>query len=223
MALIELVGIPASVPVVARNALEIVNAIQRRLRMPLSSTITDTHAALILSFVNSVLTNGPGEGYVWDALKWGTTVPTTQGIALYQIARTGYEIDVIRHLQIGTNEPIALLPDPAFREYKRFHTAQERPLYYRHYGESGGGILIEVTPTPDAAYNVDTETLLKAKRLVLATDIPMIDPELLILGGLALAKEDQGDDFTLAAQEFGTKLANASTRNESNWGDVDPW
>ncbi len=223
MALIELVGLPAAPPVVARNALEIVNAIQRRLRMPLSATIAETHAALILSFVNSVLTNGPGEGYVWDALKWTTIVPTSATIATYQVARNGYEVDVLRNLQIGTNRPLTLLADPVFRDYKRQNTQQAMPLYYRHIGESGGAISIEVAPTPDAVYNIDVETLLKAKRLTAATDIPMIDAELLILGGLVLAKEDQGDDYRLAAEEFGTKLGNAGSRNESNWGDVDPW
>jgi len=167
--------------------------------------------------------NGPSEGYVWDELKWTTTVATVQGTPTYRIERSGYELDVLRNLQIGTSEPLSLLSDLLFREYKRLYTTQGQPKVWRHYSADTGTITIEVSPVPDAIYTIAVEALVKAKRLTLATDVPLIDPEILVLGGLTLAKEDQGEDATLAAQEYGGKLSSAATKNETNWGDVDPW
>lgn len=223
MAIIEIIGTDVSAPTPRLNALQIVQEIQKRLRMPQSAALTERHAVLLLSFVNSVLVNGPGEGYVWDELKWFTAVPTVVGQVTYRIERSGYELDVLRDLRIGTNPPLSLLSDDLFREYKRLHTSQGQPKAWRHYSADTGTITIEVAPPPDAVYSIDVEALVKPKRLVNASDVPLIDPEILILGGLTLAKEDQGEDYTLAGQEYGSKLAQAATRNESNWGDVDPW
>lgn len=223
MAIIEIIGTTSTAPTPRLNALQIVQEIQKRLRMPQSAAITEKHAVLILSFVNSVLVNGPGEGYVWDELKWVTAIPTVVGQVTYRIERSGYELDVLRNLSIGTNPPLSLLSDDLFREYRRLHTSQGEPKAWRHYSADTGTITIEVSPIPDAVYSIDVEALVKSKRLVLATDVPLIDPEILVLGGLMLAKEDQGDDYTLAGQEYGGKLSGASSRNETNWGDVDPW
>jgi hypothetical protein len=223
MAIIEIVGNTSTPPSVRLNALEIVQEIQKRLRMPQSASLAAPHAILLLAFVNSVLVNGPSEGYVWDELKWVTPIPTVQGTPTYRIERSGYELDVLRNLQIGTSDPMTLLSDPLFREHRRLHTSQGPPKAWRHYSADTGTITIEVSPVPDAIYTIDVEALVKAKRLVLATDIPLIDPEILVLGGLTLAKEDQGEDATLAAAEYGGKLSVASGKSDSNWGDVDPW
>lgn len=204
------------------TALEIVNDVQRVLRMPVSAAITEPHARLLLSFCNLVMRDFMLESFVWDELKVFGNFDTSADNAIYSISSTRGDIDVISNIQIGTDDPLANYNDENFRAYKRTNTNTGQPLVYRHYGRNAGAVLIEVSPTPDAVYTVDVETLIKPPKLVNSTDVPLLDPDTIVLGCVMLARKDQGEDYSGDLQAFQAKLAlQGGTQGESNFGDVE--
>src|SRR4030067_627873 len=141
------------------TALEIINEVQIRLRLPKSTTITDAHAQLLLSFLNEV---------------------------------------------------------------QRVNTANAQPLAWRVYGRSGGSIIIELAPTPDAVYQIDAEIIKKPPKMSIAADVPLLDADTLILGATMLAKKEMGLDAQGDAAGFQAKLGlQSDTQGESNFGDVE--
>lgn len=204
------------------DALSMVNRVQRELRLPLSTAITDSHAQLILSYLNKVQRKLMTKAAVWDELKVYGDFATAAGTATYTTSSASGDIDVIRNLQIGNDDPLALRSDGDFREYKRNNTSQAQPVIYRHYARSGGSMVIEVAPVPDAIYTIDTEVLVKPPELVNSTDVPLLDAEIIVLGGIALALDDQGEDNQTELAAFQSALGlHSETEGDSNWGDVE--
>lgn len=187
--------------------------------MPVSTALTDAHSQLILSFINTVQRDFLLENIVWDECKVYGSFDTVAGTATYSISVSGQELEVIRNLQIGTNEPLVKLDDEGFREYKRANTGQSQPLVRRIYSKSGGGITVELCPTPDAVYTVVFEALKKPPRLTGQNDTPLLDSDTIISGVLMLARgEQEGKE----PDSFQAKLAlQSDTQGESNWGDAE--
>lgn len=205
------------------TALEIVRQVQRELRLPQSESVNEPHARLILDFANKVQRSLMLENVVWDELKEYGYFDTEAGKAIYTVSVVNNgEIDVIRSLQIGNDYPLIKKPDEEFRELKRLFTGNGKPLYYRHLSRIGGSIVVELLPVPDASYSVNAEVLVKPPRLVNDTDIPLLDPDTIILGTIMLARKEQGEDYSLELSAFQSKLSMQSdTQGESNWGDVE--
>jgi hypothetical protein len=207
------------------QAITLINNIQRELRLPQAAAITEAHAQLILGFINTVQRDLMLENYVWDEQKTYGYFETEADSFLYTVTgSSSYEIDVIRNLQISTYDPLTWCSDSDFRAYKRsYGTTTGRPLYWRVYSRSGGdSIVVELTPTPDAVYQVDTEALIKPKRLSAADDETMLDPDIIFLGALMLARKEQGDDYSGDLAAFQAKLMlQGDNQGESNFGDVE--
>src|SRR4030065_570284 len=205
------------------TALEIINEVQIRLRLPKSTTITDAHAQLLLSFLNEVQREYVHDSGVWDELKTYGNFNTAAGTSLYTISITNsQEVEIIRALKIGTNPPLEKFNnDEEFREYKRVNTANAQPLAWRVYGRSGGSIIIELAPTPDAVYQIDAEIIKKPPKMSIAADVPLLDADTLILGATMLAKKEMGLDAQGDAAGFQAKLGlESDTQGESNFGGV---
>lgn len=205
------------------TAMEIIHAVQTQLRLPKSAGMTDSHAALLLSFANKVQRDFMTEKTVWDALKVYSMFDTDAGTALCTISATGgRELDVIRSLQIGSS-PLSKITDSDFRAMKRgSQSAQGQPRWYRNYSrQSAGSVVVELLPEPDSAYPVSVEMTIKPPYLVQGSDVPLLDSDTIIAGVLMLAREEQGDDFQAAMALFQVKLGlHSETHGESNWGDV---
>ena len=203
------------------TAIEIIRQVQRELRLPESNSVSETHAKLILDFLNKVQRSLMMEAAVWDELKVYGYFNTQAGQPNYTISiLSGGEIDVIRNLQIS-GASLIKKSDEEFRELKRLYTYGE-PKYYRHFGKEGGDIIIEVLPVPDDIYQIDTEVLIKPPKLVNDNDIPLLDHDTIILGAIMLAKREQGEDYSAELAAFQAKLGmQADSQGESNWADVE--
>ncbi len=203
--------------------LEMIQEVQKELRLPQSTALTDAHAKLILSFLNKVQRNFMLEAVVWDELKIYNSFNTAADTATYLISiGGGAEIEVIRNLQISTNDPIEKLSDEEFRTHKRLNTTTGQPLKYRIYSRSAGDITVELSPVPDKLYAINYELLKKPVRLTGQNDIPILDADTIVLGAIMLARKEQGDDFQAELMAFQAKLGMQSdTQGESNWQDVE--
>lgn len=202
--------------------LEMVNQVQEELKLPKSGLITDSHASRIRIWVDKIQRNFMMENTVWDELKVKGYFDTEIGKAIYTVGITGGEIDTIRNLSIGTYAPLIPRSDEQFRELKRSYTDQEQPLWFRHYGRTSSGILVELLPVPDAIYQIDTEALKKPAKLTLADDEPDLDPDTIMLGAKMLELKELGRDNSKETDEFNIKLGlQDDTAGESNFGDCE--
>ncbi len=205
------------------TALQIINEVQRQMRLPKSSLITEPHAQLLLSFCNEVQVDYMLEFSTWDELKVTGSFALKAGVSKYMIAPVnGGKVDSIRSLQIGTDKPLDNVKDYDFRAFCVANQDSHQPYIYRHFGRSGGGIIVEVSPIPDTFYQVDYELLQKPAKLVNATDVPILDEDTIILGVKYLAKKDQGDEFQAELATFNAKLGlQGGNQTGSSSGDVE--
>lgn len=208
-----------------KSVLTMINEVQRELRLPESSAVSEPHAQLVLSFLNKVQSDIMMEAYVWDELKVSGAIATREGFSLYSLAPiNGQTVDMVRVLQLGTNEPLTKFNnDAAFRAFRRSNTSNNSPLAYRIYGRAGDALIIELSPAPDESYEqLNYELLVKPARMTAATDIPTLDSDTIIAGALMLARMEQGEDYTADLQAFQSKMGlRGEAQGDSNWGDIE--
>ena len=221
-------GSPVSSTQGTKNALWIVQQVQRRLRLPLSSDFNDTHALFILGMANEVQRDYLTQVAVWDQLKlYGNVTvspPAAGSPATVTIQVPGYEIDVLRRLYIEGYPEIDFLSDDEFLDRIRIASGNaERPTYCRIRSRSLDSVTVEVGPVPDQDYVLQTELLLKPFLMEVQDDMPMLDPDTIVLGAIMLASLEAGLDYQEKLAAFQANLSLTSSANsESNWGDVEP-
>lgn len=214
-----------------RTALQIVNEVQKQLRLPQTASAsfaTDPHAQLILSFANKVMTDMMAEASVLDELKIKGALGTRDGVAIYTLYPVNAaNLDTLKSLQVSGYSPLYPLGDADFRAYKRNlysadgTTNSNQPLVYRTYGRAGNALVIELAPTPDDIYQIDFEGLQKPDSLSAATDIPVLDADTIIAGVMWLARKDQGEDFQADLQAFSVKMGlRSASHSDGDWGDT---
>ena len=207
------------------TVLEIINEVQVKLRLPVSTALTTAHAKLLLAFINEVQRNYMLMDTVWDELKVYLSVNTVAGTAIYAVpAPSSGELDTIRSIQIAYNDPLVMLSDGDFLSHQRVNTTQAEPKKYRHRSRTAAGVItIEVSAVPDAVYAMDMECQIKPPRLTLGSETPLLDEDTIILGVAWLAKKDDGNDDRedFAAFQAMNSLR-AGDKGNSNLGDVEP-
>ena len=206
----------------ARNTLAIINEVQTRMRFPLSTAITEPHARFLLSQMNIIQRDFMLEGTLWRELKVIDQAAITHDNPLVTLTIAEREIDVITHLQIGTSEPIPVLTDEGFLEYKRAYPNAAQPSFCRIRSREVGNLILELGPTPDADYTLDFEIQVKPPLLAAETDIPLLDIDTIISGVHMLVTMDGGLSYDDKVAAFQAKyMRQEQVQGGSGWGDVE--
>jgi len=205
-----------------KTALQMVNDIQAALRMPQSADFTAPHAKLVLSQVNTAI-QFMIETCEWPEMNLDGSFMTKAGVSVYSLRPVNASlVDTIKRLQIGTSVPLTKQLDGPFRSLQKVNTTQTQPTDYRIYARAGGNLIIELTPTPGAAYQVDFDIMLQAAMLSAITDIPLLESQTVFLGGLAFSKKEQGQYYQDDLGAFQSKVnMQAENQSEPNWGDAE--
>jgi len=121
------------------NALQIVQEVQKRLRLPQAVSFADTHGKLILAFLNDVQRNMMTDNCIWDELKVTHFLNTSRDVVLYPVAPSGItELDKVLYIEFG-GKTVIKKDDAFFREYR----SANRNLWGSESGE------IVFTPVAD--------------------------------------------------------------------------
>ena len=212
--------------------LQIVNNVQKELRLPQTGSAqftTAAHSLLITSFVNKIIREFVCKGSLWDALKVYTNINTEAGTALLPLTlpdQTGTpddstpELDTISALYIPGSKPLVKKNDGFFLDYQRTHPLEHQPLIYRIRTKTPTTWTIEVCPTPDQVYQINEEIYRRHPILSAAADIPLVDPDVVLAGTLWWAKAQQGEDAGAEFNAFQMALSLAS-QEEGNMGDIE--
>jgi hypothetical protein len=196
------------------TVLQLINTVQRRMRLPQSPSLAASHAALLLEFLIQVQNDMVSENILWpELLVTGSLMAETGSLWCLLSPPNVSEIDQIENLQIGTSAPLIRLTDDVFLTTQRQYSGSTgQPLYYRLAGEVMGYPLLSLLPVPDDDYQIDFELYRRPEPLASATDKPHLDKDTLLAGSLFLARKDQGEDYTADLAAFQAKMSLGSAR-----------
>ena len=215
-------------PSKTKTVLQVVNAVQQKLRMPQSAALNDSLALLILGKMNDVLLNLLPQKNVFDHLKTEGTFTLLQGLDYFRFAPANVVgIDRITRLQKAKLSHIHIVDDQKLKSIKaqlNVNTAfQGEPSYARISSRDGGLPILELSCKPDTTYTVSYEAIKTAQELLASVPTGYVPlPDVVQAGALMLMKQEQGRDATAEAGIYGEALAHQATAGaNSDMGDVE--
>lgn len=209
------------------NYLQIVNSVLRRLRENEVSTVNETpYSKLIGEYVNDVKREIE-DTWNWDALRTTLTATTTQSLFNYVLEGAGTRFRVLSVVNDTQNTMMEYQTGEWF-DYIFANQPVQRgaPYYYNFNGvDVDGNAQVDLYPIPDGAYTIYFNIVEPQPDLVANTDNPLVDSQAIVLGTVARAMEERGEDGGLVAAEtrYRTYLADliaieANRRpNETIW------
>jgi len=198
------------------TALEIINRVQRRLRLPASSAITDTHAQLMLDFVNDAyLTVFPNIGVMNELKVRGAFFAHGGGPTLWPIHPINFsyvsKLNWVKYYGKSPDEyPLELVSAETLEiENLKAMTSGDLPGYAKFYciRQSPDRFpVVQLYPDPDPGVAFEYECSIKPSALSAATDYPICDPMALLYGATILAKRDAGLDPSAEVELLGNLI-----------------
>lgn len=183
--------------------LEIVNSVLRRLRENEVSSINETpYSRMIGEFVNDVKREIE-DAWNWDSLRTTLTASTTASLFNYVLEGAGTRFRILNVVN-DTKDTTVEYRDGAWfdRVFATQPVQTGSPMYYNLNGvDSDGNAQVDLYPIPDGVYALYFNIVQPQPDLVNSGDVPLVDSKGIILGAVARAIEERGDDGGLAAAE----------------------
>ena len=208
------------------TVLEVINAIQLELRMPLSSALTDNFAKIILAKMNTILLTILPDRNIFDHLKVQGSFTINSSRPFYRLSPVNVEqVDTIKFLRKPDLSYIEKANDDIhFRTIADSYNASlsyAAPELYRIAQRDYGYPILEFTPAPDQAYIVSYEVLKAAKKMTTAAEyVPK--PDAIKAGAHWLMLKSQGRDATVEQAMFEMALERCATVGaNTNFGDFE--
>src|SRR5512137_1020532 len=208
--------------------LSLVNDVLVRMRQPTVSTVNEnTVSALVGKFVNDAKREG-ADAYDWVAFNRAITVATIANqYEGYSITGAGVRCKIMDVINTSRQYPLAPM-DHATLDLEAYGTANPQkttPFYYIFGGvDSNGDALVKFWPIPDATYTIRFSLIVPENDMVNDTDTTKLPKEPIVLGALARALVDRGEDggltsseaFALAKKSLGDLIALELARSPEN-------
>ena len=208
--------------------LSLVNDVLVRLREPQVTSVNEnTMSALIGKFVNDAKREA-ADAYDWDAFNTSVIVQTIANqYDGYSITGAGVRckiMDVINTSRYYTLEP----KDHAYLDIQAYSTANPQrttPFYYIFGGvDSSGDVQVKFWPIPDATYSIRFSLIVPEDDMVNDSDTTKLPKEPIVLGAVARALVERGEDggltssecYALAKKSLGDLIALELARSPEN-------
>jgi hypothetical protein len=185
------------------NYIQLVNDVLVRLREPEASSVSDTaYVKLIAKFVNDSK-RVVEDAYNWNALSETLSATTTAQVFNYVLVGSGQRFRVIDVINDTQNIFVNLAATKWMDQQFLMTTPQTgSPSYYNFNGtDSNGDTQVDLYPIPDGAYNIRFNIIKPQEPLVANADVLLVPPEPVILGALARAQAERGEDGGVQAGE----------------------
>ena len=216
----------------SKNYLELTNDVLIRLREPEASSISDNaYVKLIAKYINDSKRQVE-DAYNWNALSETLTAVTASDIFNYVLTGTGQRFRVIDVVNDSgkwfLNNASTVWMDQQFL----LTTPQKgSPMYYNFNGtNTNGDTQVDLFPIPTGVYNIRFNIIRPQVELVTNSDQILVPHEPVILGALARAQAERGEDggvqsaetYALFKQSLADAIALESARyvEESEWYSV---
>lgn len=209
------------------TALEMVNAVLRRLRLSSVSDFTGEHTLLMVDFINET------KSEVERALGWvdqreSALVTTVAGTPSYQL------LDLRQNMliyQVYNDTKDYELTQKSVEELNKLFLGQSagyqaEPLYWGINGRSSGEVTIDLWPTPNSADSIVFYIKSNPQAPITSTTDEFLAPaDVILLGAIAKALADRGDasdaEIARADSRYQLALADAVAAEAQNLGKED--
>ena len=185
------------------NYIQLVNDVLVRLREPEASSVSDTaYVKLIAKYVNDSK-RVVEDSYNWNSLSETLSATTTAQVFNYVLVGSGQRFRVIDVINDTQNIFVELAATKWMDQQFLMTTPQTgSPAYYNFNGtDSNGDTQVDLYPIPDGAYNIRFNIIKPQEPLAVNADILLVPPEPVILGALARAQAERGEDGGVQAGE----------------------
>ena len=178
------------------NYIQLVNDVLVRLREPEASSVSDTaYVKLIAKYVNDSKRQVE-DAYNWNALSETLSATTTADIFNYVLVGSGQRFRVIDVLNDTDNWFLRNATTVWMDQQFLLTNAQKgSPIYYNFNGtDSNGDTQVDLFPIPNGSYNIRFNVIKPQDPLVANADVLLVPHEPVILGALARAQAERGED-----------------------------
>jgi hypothetical protein len=213
----------------SKNYLELTNEVLIRLREPEASSVSDTaYVKLIAKYINDSKRQVE-DAYNWNSLSETLSATTTADIFSYVLEGTGQRFRVIDVLN-DTSNYIMRNASTRWMDEQFLLTNPQKgaPMYYNFNGtDADGDTLIDVFPIPNGAYNLRFNVIRPQVELVANADKLLVPHEPVILGALARAQAERGEDGGVQSAEtyalFKQSLSDAISLESARYIEEECW
>lgn len=185
------------------NYISLVNDVLIRLREPEASSVADNaYVKLIAKFVNDSK-RVVEDSYNWNALSDTLSATTTADVFNYVLVGSGQRFRVIDVINDTQNSFLELASTRWMDQQFLMTTPQKgSPAYYNFNGtNSNGDTQVDLYPIPNGAYELRFNIIKPQIPLAANADILLVPAEPVILGALARAQAERGEDGGVQAGE----------------------
>ena len=208
--------------------LSLVNDVLARLREPQVTSVNEnTMSALIGKYVNDAKREC-ADAYDWDAFNTAITVATIANqYTGYSITGAGVRCKIMDVINTSRQYPLDPM-DHASLDLQAFGTANPQkttPFYYIFGGvDDSGDAMVKFWPIPDAVYNIRFSLIVPEDDMVNDGDTTKLPKEPIVLGAVARALVERGEDggltsseaYALAKKSLGDLIALELARSPEN-------
>ena len=213
----------------SKNFLELTNDVLIRLREPEASSVSDNaYVKLIARYVNDSKRQVE-DAYNWNSLSETLSAVTGSDIFNYVLEGTGQRFRVIDVLNDTSNFIMRNATTRWMNEqFLIANPAKGSPYYYNFNGtNSNGDTQVDLFPIPDGVYNIRFNVIRPQVELVLNADQLLVPHEPVILGALARAQAERGEDGGVQSAEtyalFKQSLADAISLESARYFEEEAW
>jgi hypothetical protein len=185
------------------NYIQLVNDVLIRLREPEASSVSDNvYVKLIAKFVNDSK-RVVEDSYNWNALSDTLSATTTADVFNYVLVGSGQRFRVIDVINDTQNSFVELASTKWMDQQFLMTTPQKgSPAYYNFNGvNSSGDTQVDLYPVPNGAYTLRFNIIKPQVPLAANADNLLVPDEPVILGALARAQAERGEDGGVQAGE----------------------
>lgn len=211
------------------NYIQLVNDVLIRLREPEASSVSDTpYVKLIAKYVNDSKRQVE-DAYNWNALSETLSATTTADVFNYVLVGSGQRFRVIDVLN-DTDNWFLQNASTVWMDQQFLLTTPQKgsPMYYNFNGtDSNGDTQVDLFPIPNGSYNLRFNIIKPQEPLVNNADILLVPHEPVILGALARAQAERGEDGGVQSGEtyalYRQSLADAISLEANRYIEDTQW
>jgi hypothetical protein len=213
----------------SKNYLELTNDVLIRLREPEASSVSDNaYVKLIAKYINDSKRQVE-DAYNWNSLSETLSATTTASIFNYVLEGTGQRFRVIDVLNDTSN---FVMRNASTRwmndQFLIAAPATGSPYYYNFNGtDSNGDTQVDLYPIPNGSYNIRFNVIRPQVELAANSDQLLVPHEPVILGALARAQAERGEDGGVQSAEtyalFKQSLADAIGLESARYVEEEAW
>jgi hypothetical protein len=213
----------------SKNYLELTNDVLIRLREPEASSVSDNaYVKLIARYINDSKRQVE-DAYNWNALSETLSAVTGSDIFNYVLEGTGQRFRVIDVLNDTSNLVMRNASTRWMNDQFLIATpARGAPYYFNFNGTTvDGDTQVDLYPIPDGVYEIRFNVIRPQVELVANADKLLVPHEPVVLGALARAQAERGEDGGVQSAEtyalFKQSLADAIGLESARYVEEEAW